>query len=94
MFNILVTEMTDSNILLEFECVICMTISDEPYILSTCGHSFCKSCLFSLSKPTITCPICRQECPSLNSIVKNYALIEIIKKGKINYSEGELKYFF
>ena len=86
--------MNESRIQLEFECVICMTISDEPYILSTCGHSFCKSCLYSLSKPTITCPICRQECPNLNSIVKNYALIEIIKKNKVNYSESQRKCIF
>ena len=74
--------MSDNKLSCDFECVVCMVISEEPYMLSTCGHSFCKACLLSLSNPSIICPICRKECPNISLIVKNYALIDFIKRNK------------
>lgn len=60
------------------ECTICFKIFTNPYILTTCGHSFCYDCITQTKKLNnkITCPICRNVCPQQN-IIKNYQLEQI-----------------
>ena len=66
-----------------FECPICFETERDPYILPSCGHSFCKDCIEKvkndawLKKKGFTCSICRVKCANVHEIKKNYALIEL-----------------
>ena len=40
------------------KCPICLTIADEPYETSCCGHIFCAKCIQAITTKT-SCPICR-----------------------------------
>ena len=46
-------------------CAICMDIKYLPVRLSSCGHTFCKPCICTLTaksiKVTLQCPLCRCE---------------------------------
>lgn len=46
----------------EFCCPLCCELFQEPKLLPSCAHNFCKSCLVELVKRSgreISCPVCR-----------------------------------
>ena len=49
----------DSKILEQnLKCPICLTLAENPYESSCCGHIFCNKCTKNINK---VCPICRNE---------------------------------
>jgi hypothetical protein len=44
--------------LMWIKCCICMNESTNYTI--DCGHSFCKLCIITWCKTSLTCPICKQ----------------------------------
>eukprot|EP01113_Clastostelium_recurvatum_P026171 TRINITY_DN3140_c0_g1_i3.p1 TRINITY_DN3140_c0_g1~~TRINITY_DN3140_c0_g1_i3.p1 ORF type:complete len:270 (+),score=68.49 TRINITY_DN3140_c0_g1_i3:997-1806(+) len=42
----------------ELECSLCFRLFYQP-VTTLCGHSFCKSCIFSALKYSPQCPLCR-----------------------------------
>ena len=48
-------EMLEQNL----KCPICLTIADEPYETSCCGHIFCNRCIKNIKN--LNCPICRSK---------------------------------
>ena len=66
------------------ECPICFETENDPYILPSCGHSFCLGCITRFKKDANTnkqrgfvCSLCRVKCQNPNDIRKNYALIDL-----------------
>jgi Lon protease-like protein len=45
----------------DYECMVCHELLVDPVVLS-CGHSFCRACVLSLTKSTCAhkCPVCRR----------------------------------
>ncbi|XP_005986962.1 E3 ubiquitin-protein ligase TRIM50 [Latimeria chalumnae] len=61
-------------------CPICLEVFKEPLMLQ-CGHSYCKSCLTSLSgelEGQVLCPVCRKEV-DFNTSPPNVSLARIIE---------------
>jgi hypothetical protein len=48
-------EMLEQNL----KCPICLTIADEPWETSCCGHIFCNRCIKNIKN--LNCPICRSK---------------------------------
>lgn len=67
-------EATLSSITTTLTCPICQDLPTHPYILPSCGHSFCYSCIKSWLECNPSCPICRKalndKIPVLNQVVK------------------------
>ena len=82
--------MEETNKTVQFECPICIETDKDPYILPTCGHSFCSECIKKSSgiRFTLICPICRVLCPDTNDIKKNYAFIQL-KNRSLNKNSYE-----
>lgn len=49
----------------ELECQVCVTLIHEP-MTTTCGHTFCKRCLFRSLDHSSKCPLCRTQLPGFN----------------------------
>lgn len=67
-----------------FECPVCLETENDPYILPSCGHSFCSGCIERLKKDAnqkrqrgVVCSLCRTKCLNVDEIRKNYALIDL-----------------
>ena len=41
------------------ECLVCLQIMREPWIIECCGHHMCKSCVDKVKYDTNECPYCR-----------------------------------
>ena len=67
------------------ECAICMEELDngKNFAKTSCGHSFCLSCLVRALKNNNTCPICRanieEEKPQNPNIINLDECVELIK---------------
>ncbi|XP_069470882.1 E3 ubiquitin-protein ligase TRIM50 [Ambystoma mexicanum] len=64
----------------QLQCPICLEVFKEPLMLQ-CGHSYCKSCLVSLSGDLdiqFLCPVCRQKV-NCSSSPPNVTLARIIE---------------
>ena len=55
-------------VLSELECQVCVTLMYEP-MNTSCGHTFCKRCLFRSLDHSSRCPLCRSELPGFNFFV-------------------------
>ena len=57
----IVSEMNELHSLLKksVECPICLDVLDD-FVISSCGHKYCKECLDKLIDTTNTCAICRK----------------------------------
>lgn len=67
-----------------FECPVCLETENDPFILPSCGHSFCRACIEKLKRDSnqkrqrgIVCSLCRTKCLNIEEIRKNYALIDL-----------------
>lgn len=73
-----------NNLSIQLCCPICQDVPTQPYLLPTCGHTFCYSCIKHWFQCNPSCPICRsiigETKPILNHSVKNIivALIDDI----------------
>jgi Lon protease-like protein len=60
------------------DCVLCFKLMLEP-VSTSCGHSFCKSCLQQALDHSTKCPACRKPLALVpSSLCVNYALRDII----------------
>lgn len=67
----------------EMDCQICYTLFYDP-ITTSCGHTFCRSCLHRILDHSLYCPICRRKLamnPLLNRVAcpPNERLVSITK---------------
>lgn len=64
-----------NNLSIQLCCPICQDVPTQPYLLPTCGHTFCYSCIKHWFQCNPSCPICRsiigETKPILNHSVKN-----------------------
>ena len=59
----------------EFDCPACHELLVDP-VATTCGHTFCRSCILKCLTIRHTCPMCRTEldahqCRSVNILISN-----------------------
>mmetsp|Transcript_35360 Transcript_35360/g.36745 ORF Transcript_35360/g.36745 Transcript_35360/m.36745 type:complete len:223 (-) Transcript_35360:21-689(-) len=63
-----------------FVCGVCFehyNVHDKiPYILTSCGHTFCKVCIDDFHKKSFSCPLDIE--PQKDNPVKNFALLSMI----------------
>ena len=45
---------------LQTECPICLLVLREPYLISCCGHSFCRLCIERIKSDRGSCPLCNE----------------------------------
>eukprot|EP00041_Stephanoeca_diplocostata_P018558 m.389257 g.389257 ORF g.389257 m.389257 type:complete len:457 (+) comp21049_c0_seq1:161-1531(+) len=50
----------------DVECSLCLRILYDP-VTTTCGHSYCKTCLYEAMRSAPKCPICRCPMPPYSS---------------------------
>lgn len=50
----------------DVECSLCLRILYNP-VTTTCGHSYCKTCLYEAIRTAPKCPICRCPMPPYSS---------------------------
>ncbi|TID30613.1 hypothetical protein CANINC_000768 [Pichia inconspicua] len=64
-----------NDIVSQFSCPICQDVPTQPYLLPTCGHTFCYDCIKSWFPCNPSCPVCRsiigENKPILNHMLKN-----------------------
>jgi len=75
----------------EFYCPICFNLVKEAYI-TTCGHNFCKECIFECLNRKHICPCCNKE-TLRNQLIKNHHLDKLIAMVTIEKEEASKKYF-
>jgi len=66
----------------DFECSLCFRVFYQP-VTTTCGHVFCKQCLFSSLKYSVHCPLCRHKLdttPVQHKYAVNVVLMNMIEK--------------
>lgn len=69
-----------------FQCPICYTDPMKSPMVSSCGHTICKSCVDDLTKAHInTCSCCRR---TVNGYVPNFTLDKIINEMKTAISSS------
>ncbi len=70
------------------ECKICLDsyndLDQKPKIITSCGHTFCESCLNQLRN----CPTCRRE---ITGRVINYDILSLLDSNQIAIDPNELK---
>ena len=47
--------------LVQYECTICLLIFRQPYLVSCCGHNYCKGCVTQIMDAKQACPLCKSE---------------------------------
>lgn len=64
-----------NNLSIQLCCSICQDITIQPFVLPSCGHSFCYSCIKHWFAQNPSCPICRKPIgimkPISNLLLKN-----------------------
>jgi Zinc finger, C3HC4 type (RING finger) len=78
------------------ECSICLDIFDDPYLIKTCKHIFCKACIYpilgeSSKKP---CPLCRREFTKMELTPdksKQQIINNVLERCKEELSKGKDK---
>jgi len=66
----------------DFECALCYKLFYQP-VTTTCGHTYCKSCILSSLKYSPNCPLCRTklfDSPRDCNYSVNYLLVNILEK--------------
>lgn len=66
-----------TNLALQLNCSICQDIPTQPYLLPSCGHTFCYSCIKYWFQCNPTCPICRSIIGD-NKPILNHSLKQLI----------------
>jgi len=59
----------------DFECSLCFRVFYQP-VTTTCGHVFCKQCLFSSLKYSVHCPLCR--CKLETSTIQHKYAVNVV----------------
>ena len=44
----------------EIECPVCRSILTDPYLVSCCGHNFCRACIERVKYDNGFCPMCKE----------------------------------
>lgn len=42
-------------------CRICLAEMEDPCVIGTCKHAFCRECIHEWAAMTLSCPLCRSE---------------------------------
>jgi len=58
-------------------CTICFELFEQPVTLTSCGHTFCNTCVTDWVKVNKSCPICRQPC-NINNFVPSFIIKEMV----------------
>lgn len=64
----------------ELDCQVCYNLMLDP-VTTTCGHTFCRTCLVRTLDHSQNCPVCRRSVllpPSLHSHPSNKALVNLL----------------
>jgi hypothetical protein len=65
----------------EYKCLICKKLLVDPQLVTCCGMSFCKSCIFPDEGDLTSCPNCKTVLKP-STIIPNHSLNALIKKYK------------
>ena len=68
------------------ECSICLHILRDPHLVDCCGHRFCKDCIEAHVFSNDSCPLCKQECPS---VVVDKQLARILREKVVRCTHKE-----
>ncbi|KAI8812080.1 hypothetical protein BJ742DRAFT_80244 [Cladochytrium replicatum] len=81
----------------ELICVICLSLLDDPMQLSTCLHSFCRSCLATAvqsgasgSADNVICPSCMRVTPG-DGVKENFVLRNLVEALRPESSDEDVK---
>ena len=69
-------------------CAICLNIVDKEKEKLSCGHTFCRTCIFEWLIEKETCPCCRK---TVDDLTKYRAVTTAFQKGKF-YKVTEIRY--
>jgi len=73
------------------KCVICYdTVCRSPFL--TCGHSFCRGCLYSYFTSAMICPLCKKSVKYVYGQQYNSALQTHLLNNKKDYKTRETEY--
>jgi hypothetical protein len=70
----------------DFECSLCFRLFCKP-VSTSCGHSYCRSCLLAALRYNLCCPLCRTklESPSKCKYSVNITIKTLLEK---HFKEG------
>ena len=71
-----------------FICKICQSVSEDPYETQCCKNTFCKSCIDTAKKRTISCPLCRRQPYQIVQAVQISRQIQILLVYCKNSNQG------
>jgi len=65
----------------DFECSLCFRLFCKP-VSTSCGHTYCKNCLFAALRYNLLCPLCRTklESPIKFKYSVNIVLMNVLEK--------------
>lgn len=72
----------------DFLCPVCFNIIEEAH-MTTCGHTFCYSCIIKCIETSKRCPKCYTAVNSEQMIFPNFLLNDLIKKHKLRINGFE-----
>lgn len=71
---------------LQTECSICLYVLKDPHLVDCCGHRFCKDCIKTHVFRNNSCPLCKQDYPS---IVADKQLARILRQKVVRCTHNE-----